>query len=180
MLSFIQSALLAQTYLSLTHYGSYTCFNLALHFIVFFLPVPVHHLSTLLTNTLSVSIAFHAFGFVIHPAFFPKMRARHGWSIPMFVLGDIVVHTLPAIAHITLLLKKPHVYQVAVRRNPTFGIQSLFLHLAWCIVSTRASTTPFILDRAYVPATPLQWTAALYTVVASHTLISMALLYAFA
>lgn len=178
MITFMRMAIIAQVALSFTIHYSYTVFNIVLHLCTLLLHDYTNHLPTLFTNTLALQTTFYVFGFLIEPTFFVNMRKRHGCSTTLFVFGDAILHTFPSILHIVGLYRYPNTYRQAINQNPSFGLQSMFLQIAWCVIVNRANQNPFILDTVYVHSTPCRWVAGLHVVIFSHMLYSLVLVAA--
>jgi len=169
---FFHMALCIQFILSFTPLASYTCCSLAFCALHVALPEDPARLPVLLNNAIALQLAFYAYGLLANPAFYADMRAHNKWNMTTFLLGDFFLHTLPSLAFFTHYRLNPRLYGDAMRANPTFGIQSLALNLIWAVLNNPLAPNPFLVDRQYVPATPLQWAHGWYGIVASHTMVS--------
>ena len=145
---------LAQRLLHKTPAPSYTFFNLCLILYATLSNDP-RAWSIAFTNTLSIMLTFYTTGIFIDATFFQRMSDIHKIPRPLFVLGDICIHLLPAITMLVSIIKHKKQWRAIYKNHPNHiqyaGLYSATLNLCWGIAFE------FEPKNVYVPNPPGKW-----------------------
>ena len=171
----IGSFLLVMGVMQCTPAVSYTAFNLACLFYA------IHRVKTfmmpvLFVNTLALSASFYA-TLLIEPTFFSRLSIAYNYSRNMLILGDIVVHAIPAVAMLLSLYVHDDMWkQLAIANPGMFAFApffSILLNLFWAVMQPRH----FVLDNVYTSLSMKQWIMSWHMCIFAHLSFGFLLSY---
>jgi hypothetical protein len=174
-MAWLSNLLLAMGLMRLTPLSSYTSFNVLLWMYAGFVDARIW--PVVYTNTLAVSCTFITGG-LLDATMYQRIRERHGWSMRMFVAGDVLLHHVPSL-YVLVSACAPRWMHSEARSPPgpahtriaAFAeLYSLLLNLVWSVLRCGGG---FNASAVYAQGTDAYWRNVHISMVLFHLLAGL-------
>lgn len=116
---------------SMFHNVSYSVYNIIFLLFTYQTPTSRWHYFAM-NNTIGLTLTWY-WAIFLDPSLPSRMISKYNWSLPKFILGDILIHFIPFIYSIYNISKYQNQNQMA-QQDPIIlhsGIYTLFTNLLW-------------------------------------------------